>query len=71
MLSENTSLSGIPDERGTNYLNYKGFHSMVLLDPVVTHCKFIWFDIAAPGPYSDSHILFYSDLRHKMEDNTS
>ena len=59
-----------PRQEGSNYFNYKGFHSTALLALVDVGYKFNWFDIAAPGSSSDRQIFHYCDLRRKIEDNT-
>ena len=60
-----------PRWKGSNYFNTKGFHSLVLIALVDADKKFIWFDIDTPWSSSDSHIFPYSDLRRKIEDNTT
>ncbi len=53
---------------GSQYFNYKGFHSIVLLGLVDADYKFIWVNVGASGACSDAQIWNQSDLRQHMLD---
>ena len=57
-----------PPGGGSQYFNYKGFHSIVLLGLVDADYKFIWVNIGAPGACSDAQIWNQSDLREHISD---
>lgn len=46
-----------PNKRGSLFLNYKDFFSIVLLAIVDAHCKFIFVDIGSYGKEGDSGIF--------------
>ena len=52
---------------GSDYYNYKGFFSLVLLVLVKTEYSSRWVNI---GSLSDAQIFNCSDLREKIEDGT-
>ena len=52
---------------GSLYSNYKGFHSIVLLDLVEGDYKFLLEEVGAAGSTSDAHIFKHTDLRHKIK----
>ena len=51
---------------GSEYFNYKGVHSLVLLAFADTDYKFIWHDITAAGSSSDSQCF---PPAHSLTDN--
>ena len=55
---------------GSLYSNYKGFHSIVLLDLVEGDYKFLLVEAGAAGSTSDAHIFKHTDLRHKIKDGS-
>ena len=60
-----------PRSTGSEYFNYEGFHSLVLLALVEADHKFTWYGSAVAGSISDAQIFGYSDLSQKTEDNTT
>ena len=65
-----TSSSDILDKQETRTFLYNEFHSLVLLCLGDAEYMFIWYDIVAAGSSSDAYIIQYTDLRHKIENNT-
>ena len=59
-----------PQEGGSLFRNYKGFHSIVLLALVDGDAKFLWVDMGAAGSTSDDQIFKHTNLRHKIEDGS-
>ncbi len=56
-----------PKGGGSLYINYKKFHSIVLIALVDTDYKFIWIDVGANGSASDAQIFNSSKLSECME----
>jgi len=52
-----------PPKSGSQYYNYKGFYSIVLLALVDADYKFIWADVGGTGSASDAQIYNDSELR--------
>ena len=59
-----------PRRGGSEFYNYKGFHSIVMLALVDADYKFMWVDIGCSGSWSDSQIFNQSELRNKIEDGS-
>ena len=57
-----------PKKTGSDFLNYKGFFSLVLLALVDAEYRFLWIDCESSGSSSDAHIFNRSNLREKIED---
>ena len=57
-----------PKKLGSDYYNYKGFFSLVLMALVDAEYKFLWIDFGSSGSCSDAKIFNSSDLREKIED---
>jgi hypothetical protein len=57
-----------PAKTGSQYFNYKGFHSIVLMALVDADYKFIWADIGGTGSASDAQIYNNSELKELAED---
>ena len=49
-----------PPGEGSQYFNYKGFHSIVLLGLVDADYTFIWVNVGATGACSDAQICFHA-----------
>ena len=59
-----------PQGGGSLFLNWKGFHSIVLLALVDGESKFLWVDMGAARSTSDDQISKHTNLRHKIEDGS-
>ena len=59
-----------PSKTGSQYFNYKGFYSIVLLALVDADYKFIWADVGGTGSASDAQIYNDSELKECVEDDT-
>ena len=53
-----------PPKSGSQYFNYKGFYSVVLMALVDADYKFVWADIGATGSASDAQI--YNSSRNSL-----
>ncbi|KAG0728663.1 putative nuclease HARBI1 [Chionoecetes opilio] len=58
-----------PATRGSDYYNYKGFFSIILLAVVTSDYKFMWIDVSGKGSTSDAHLYNASVLREALEKN--
>ena len=56
-----------PKKSGSEYFNYKGYFSLVLLALVNTDYKFLWVNVGASGSSSDAQIFHCSKLRRRIE----
>ena len=59
-----------PKKSGSNYYNYKGFFSLVLLALVFAEYRFLWIDCGSGHSCSDAKIFNRSDLREKIKDGS-
>ena len=59
-----------PWRTGSDYFNYKGYFSLVLLASVDTEYKFLWVNVAASGSSSDAQIFNPSKLKRGIENGT-
>ena len=59
-----------PKKSGSEYFNYKGYFSLVLLALVDAEYKFLWVNVGASGSSSDAQIFHSSKLRRKIENGT-
>ena len=59
-----------PKKSGSDYYNYKGFFSLVLLVLVDAEYRFLWIDCGSNGSSPEAQIFNKSDLREKIEDGT-
>lgn len=55
-----------PPQSGSDFFNYKGFFSIVLLAVVNAHSKFIYIDVGSNGKASDNIIYKDSYLYHAL-----
>ncbi len=55
---------------GSEFFNYKGFCSIVLLGVVDAEYKFLWTSVGSNGSASDAGIFIESSLRPTLESNT-
>ncbi|KAG0724484.1 putative nuclease HARBI1 [Chionoecetes opilio] len=58
-----------PANTGSDYYNYKGFFSIILLAVVTSDYKFMWIDVSGKGSTSDAHLYNASVLREALEKN--
>jgi hypothetical protein len=56
-----------PLNSGSQYFNYKRYHSIVLQAVVDTNLKFVTVDIGASGKQSDGGVFQYSALYQSLE----
>lgn len=56
-----------PENGGSLYYYYKGYHSIVLIALVGTDNKFRWVNVGAQGGFSDAQIWNQSDLKQAIE----
>ena len=59
-----------PWRSGSEYFNYKGYFSLVLLILVDTDYKFLWVNVGASGSSSDAQIFNRSKLKRRIENGT-
>ena len=59
-----------PPKSGSQYFNYKGFYSIVLMALVDADYKFIWADVGGTGSASDAQIYNNSELKECAEDGS-
>ena len=59
-----------PKKSGSDYYNYKGFFSLVLLALINAEYRFLWVDCGSSGSCSDAQIFSRSDLREKIKDGS-
>ena len=55
---------------GSEYFNYKGYFSLVLLILVDAEYKFLWVNVGARGYSSDAQIFNHSKLKRRIENGT-
>ena len=55
------------EKSGSEYYNYEGFFSLVLLSLVDAECKFLWVNVGSSGSSSNAQIY---KLRKKIKDGT-
>lgn len=56
-----------PSNSGSNFYNYKGYYSIVLLAGVNAKCEIIYMDEGAEGRVSDGGIWGHCSLRQNLE----
>ena len=56
-----------PKKSGSEYFNYKGYFSLVLLALVDADYKFLWVNVGASGSSSDAQIFNRSKLKRRIE----
>ena len=59
-----------PKNGGSLYINYKGFHFIILLAMVDVKFNFLWVDVGTNGSSSDAQIFNKCDLRSGIVDGT-
>ena len=55
---------------GSEYFNYKGYFSLVLLALVHAEYKFLWVNMGASWSSSEAQIFNHSKLRRRIENGT-
>ena len=58
-----------PPNSGSEYFNYKGFFSIILVAVVTSDYKFLWIDVSGKGSSSDAHIYNHSDFKDGLATN--
>ena len=58
-----------PPNSGSEFCNYKGFYSVILLALVSSDYKFMWADISGNGASSDAQMFNNSDLKKGLEND--
>jgi DDE superfamily endonuclease len=56
-----------PPNSGSEFYNYKGFFSIILLAVVTSDYKFLWVDVSGKGASSDAHIYNASELKEGLQ----
>ncbi|XP_067121525.1 uncharacterized protein [Centruroides vittatus] len=59
-----------PANSGSQFYNYKGTNSIILLGIADAHCRFLAVDIGAYGSFSDGGVLKASVLGRKLKNGT-
>ena len=59
-----------PKKSGSEYFNYKGYFSLVLLALVDADYKFLWVNMGASGSSSDDKIFNRSKPKRRIENGT-
>ena len=59
-----------PKKSGSEYFNYKGYFSLVLLALVDADYKFLWVNVGASGSSFDAQIFNHSKLKRRIENGT-
>ena len=59
-----------PKKSGSEYFNYKGYFSLVLLALVDADYKYLWVNMEASGSSSDAQIFNHSKLKKRIENGT-
>jgi hypothetical protein len=59
-----------PRRTGSEYFNYKGFFSVVLLALVDANYRFLWIDVGGVGSSSDAQLYNASELKDCLEDGS-
>lgn len=59
-----------PPGRGSNYFNYLGYHSIILLALVDANYRIIWFNLGANGRAGDAGVYRESSLSKGLESNS-
>lgn len=60
-----------PPDVGSNYFNYKKFHSIILMALVDGNYQFVWVDVGLPGFAGDAFVFNRSELRECIEDGSA
>lgn len=60
-----------PKNAGSEYWNYKKFHSIILMALVDADYKFSWVDVGANGSAGDGQVFNGSELRECFENDTA
>ena len=60
-----------PKKSGSEYFNYKGHSSLVLLALVDADYKFLWINMGTSGSSSDAQIFNCCKLKRKIELGTT
>ena len=56
-----------PKKSSSEYYNYKGFFSLMLIALIDTDYKFLWVDVGSSGSSSDGEIFNHSNLKKRIE----
>ena len=59
-----------PRKAGSEFYNYKGFHSIILMALVDADYKFSWVDVGSNGSAGDAQVFNKSELKECLEADT-
>ena len=59
-----------PRKAGSEFYNYKGFHSIILMALVDGDYKFSWVDVGSNGSAGDAQVFNKSELKECIEEDT-
>ena len=60
-----------PPGGGSEYFNYKKFHSIILMALVDGDYKFTWVDVGQPGSAGDAQVFNRSELKECIDDGSA
>ena len=60
-----------PPGGGSEYFNYKKFHSIILMALVDGYYKFKWVDVGQPGSPGDAQVFNRSELKECIDDGSA
>ena len=64
-----THSNPLPTHGGSDYYNYKGFHSIILMALVDSDYEFSWVDVGSNGSAGDVQVFNRSELKQYLEED--